>query len=455
MPLRSLNDDPGSAGATLDDDGRYPQDSSNDVRHQQAVLQRAFGRSATTEHSDKRATQMLLLEGVHDRAVRLFADAGYTHISRIKEALEGEVLRERARGVSIIGVRSRTQLRARDIAAFDRLLAIGCFSAGTNQVDLEAARDRGIPVFNAPFANTRSVAELVMGEIIMLFRGIFPRSAAAHLGEWRKSAAGSHEIRGKTLGIVGYGNIGSQLSYMAEALGMRVMYFDIVEKLRYGNVIRAETLTELLALSDVVSLHVPGTPSTNRMIGRAELAAMHSGSYLINSSRGSVVDLEALADELGSGRLGGAAVDVFPVEPSSNVEVLLTPLRGLANVILTPHIGGSTGEAQERIGEEVARKLLDFVVRGSTVGAVNFPQVQLPGQASGVRFIQVHRRAAGMIGRLCDVFARRNIGIAAQYCRTDGEIGYAVIDVADIDEGNAAILDEINALEGTIRARVV
>jgi len=339
------------------------------------------------------------------------------------------------------------------LAAADRLLAVGCFSVGTNQVDIDGARRRGIPVFNAPFSNTRSVAELVIGEIVMLLRRIFPRSVAVHAGRWDKSAAHSFEVRGKTLGIVGYGNIGSQLSNLAEAMGMRVIFFDLTDKLRHGNTAPADSLLDLLRVSDVVSLHVPETPLTHRMIGEAEVRAMKKGAYLINNSRGTVVDLDALAAALGDGHLRGAAIDVFPAEPSSNAEIFAAPLQGLDNVILTPHIGGSTREAQERIGAEVARKLIEYSDVGSTVGAVNFPQAQLPPRATGTRFIQVQHNLPGMLGRLNDVFARRRINIAAQYYQTDGEIGYVVLEAEGVGGDGVAILEEIRSLEGTIRAR--
>ena len=399
--------------------------------------------------------RMLLLEGVNQSAVDLITDSGYTNVGRLAAALDGPALREAVRGVHLLGIRSRTQLDEAAFAAADRLIAVGCFSVGTNQVDLDAARRRGIPVFNAPFSNTRSVAELVIGEIVMLFRRIFPRSVAAHAGRWDKSAADSHEVRGKTLGIVGYGNIGSQLSNLAEAMGMRVIFFDLTDKLRHGNTEPVESLAELLRASDVVSLHVPETPTTHRMIGAAELAAMKEGAYLINNSRGTVVDLDALAGALRDGRLRGAAVDVFPSEPSSNADAFASPLQDLDNVILTPHIGGSTAEAQERIGTEVARKLIEYSDVGSTVGAVNFPQVQLPPRPTGTRFIQVQQNLPGMLGRLNDVFARRKINIAAQYYQTDGEIGYVVLEVDGIADAGAAILEEIRMLEGTIRARLL
>jgi D-3-phosphoglycerate dehydrogenase len=399
--------------------------------------------------------RVLLLEGVNQSGVDLIVEAGYANVTRLPKALDGAALHEAVRGVHLLGIRSRTQLDESVFASADKLMVVGCFSVGTNQVDVDAARRRGVPVFNAPFSNTRSVAELVIGEIVMLLRRIFARSTAAHGGRWDKSAAASYEVRGKTLGIVGYGNIGSQLSNLAEAMGMRVVFFDLTDKLRHGNTEPADSLDELLRVSDVVSLHVPETPLTHRMIGAVEIGKMKPGACLINNSRGTVVDLDALAAAVRDGHLGGAAVDVFPSEPSSNAEQFVTPLQGLDNVILTPHIGGSTEEAQERIGTEVARKLIEYSAIGSTVGAVNFPQVQLPPRPAGTRFIQVQRNLPGMLGRLNDVFARRRINIAAQHYQTDGETGYVVLDAEGVGEAAAAILDEIRALDGTIRARLL
>jgi D-3-phosphoglycerate dehydrogenase len=321
----------------------------------------------------KEKIRILLLEGVNDAAVAMMNAAGYANLERLPKALGGSALREAVKGVHLLGIRSRTQINAEVLDAADRLIAIGCFSVGVNQVDVNAARRIGVPVFNAPFSNTRSVAELVIGEIVMLLRRVVPRSNAAHEGGWDKSASGSFEVRGKTLGIIGYGNIGSQLSYLAEALGMRVIFYDHTDKLRHGNTEPTGSLQNLLAQSDIVTLHVPETPATHGMIGPVEIGAMKAGAYLINNSRGTVVDLDALAAALREGRLRGAAIDVFPTEPSSNAESFVSPLQGLKNVILTPHIGGSTEEAQERIGAEVARKLIDYSDSGSTMGAVNFP----------------------------------------------------------------------------------
>jgi len=397
----------------------------------------------------------LLLEGVNESAVEMMTAAGYSDLERLPKALDGDALLEAVKGVHLLGIRSRTLIDAEVLSAANRLIAIGCFNVGTSQVDIDSARQLGIPVFNAPFSNTRSVAELVIGEIVMLLRRVFPRSVAAHAGKWDKSATHSHEVRGKTLGIIGYGNIGSQLSSLAEALGMRVIYYDHTDKLRYGNTEAIANLHALLAQSDVVSLHVPETPATNGMIGAAEIDAMKAGAYLINNSRGTVVDLDALAKALRQGRLRGAAIDVFPVEPGSNAEPFHSPLQGLDNVILTPHVGGSTIEAQERIGIEVARKLIEYSDGGSTVGAVNFPQLQVPIRPLGTRFIQVQRNLPGMLGKLNDVLGRHAINIAAQYYETQSDIGYVVLDT-DISPANSqSVLSEIRALEGTIRARLV
>ena len=399
--------------------------------------------------------RVLLLEGVNDSAVQLIEQAGYSNLTRLTKALDGEALLEAIKGVHILGIRSRTQITPEVVEAADRLIAIGCFSVGTNQVDLDATRRSGIPVFNAPFSNTRSVAELVIGEIVFLLRRIISRSNGAHEGRWDKSADDSHEVRGKTLGIIGYGNIGSQLSNLAEAFGMRVVFYDHTDRLRHGNTEPTATLHELLAQSDVVTLHVPETPATNKMIGRDEIRAMKRGAYFINNSRGSVVDLDALAEALRDDHLRGAAVDVFPVEPGSNAERFVTPLQGLENVILTPHIGGSTEEAQERIGAEVARKLVDYSDSGSTMGAVNFPQVQLPPRPSGTRFIQVQRNVPGMLGRLNEVLARHAVNIAAQYYETANDVGYVVLDADASAADSQRVLADIRSLEGTIRARLL
>jgi len=403
----------------------------------------------------KERIKVLLLEGISETAVKVLQAAGYAQIDRRPKALDGKALREALQGVRLLGIRSRTQIDVGVIDGIRSLVAIGCFSVGTNQVDLAACRTMGIPVFNAPFSNTRSVAELTMAEIVMLMRRIFPKSVSAHAGGWDKSAVGSNEVRGKTLGIVGYGNIGTQLSTIAEAMGMRVIYYDHTDKLRHGNVEPTDSLDELLAKADIVTLHVPETPATQGMIGAREITLMKKGAIFINNARGTVVDLDALAAALKSKALSGAAIDVFPVEPSSNAEKFASPLQGLDNVILTPHVGGSTEEAQERIGSEVARKFVEYSDVGSTTGAVNFPQVQLPPRPAGTRFIQVQRNLPGELGRLNEVFARHKVNIAAQHYQTDGELGYVVLDADGQVFDAEDIVRELRELSGTIRARML
>jgi len=404
----------------------------------------------------KSDTPILLLEGISDTALETLHAAGYTNVTRLRTALDPAELKERLQGVRMLGIRSRTRLTADIFEAAPRLVAVGCFSVGTNQVDLPAAATAGIPVFNAPFSNTRSVAELTIAEIVMLYRRTFARSMAAHQGKWQKSAKDSHEIRGRTLGIVGYGNIGTQLANLAEAMGMSVIYHDQTDKLQHGNVTASEGLMDLLARSDVVSLHLPETPQTRGIIGEREIRAMKPGAFLINNARGTLVDLEALAAALKDGHLRGAAIDVFPVEPSSNDQEFVSPLRGLDNVILTPHVGGSTEEAQERIGDEVARKLIEYSDVGSTTGAVNFPQVQLPtAAAASKRFIHIHHNIPGMMRRLNDAFGTRGVNITAQYLQTEGELGYVVLDAEVTEDVAAGLLAQLRSLEGTIRSRMV
>jgi D-3-phosphoglycerate dehydrogenase len=392
---------------------------------------------------------------VADSAVALLNQSDYATIAREGRALEAAALEEAVRGVHLLGIRSRTEITAGVLAAADRLIAIGCFCIGTNQVDLAEARRRGIAVFNAPFSNTRSVAELTLAEAVMLMRGIFDRSNAAHRGAWDKSAANSWEMRGKTLGIVGYGNIGSQLSVLAEAFGMRVLYHDHTSKLPHGNAQQAASLRDLLAQADVVTVHVPETADTVGLIGAAEIALMKPNAVLINNARGTVVDMDALADALRARRILGAAVDVFPVEPKRNGDPFVTPLQGLPNVILTPHIGGSTAEAQDRIGQEVARKLAEYSDTGSTVGCVNLPQVQLPPRPSGARWTHLHIDAPGILTQINAAFARRGLNIAAQYYQTDAELGYVVVESVEAREAAEDILAELRALPGTIRARLI
>jgi D-3-phosphoglycerate dehydrogenase len=399
--------------------------------------------------------RILLLEGIADSAVELFGGAGYATIHREKRALEGQALLDAIKGVHILGIRSRTEVTAEVLDAADRLMAIGCFCIGTNQVDLTAAAHRGIAVFNAPFSNTRSVAELTLAEAVMLLRGIVEKSNSAHAGGWDKSAANSWEMRGKTLGIIGYGNIGSQLSVLAEAFGMRVLYHDHTTKLPHGNAHPVGSLAELLRQSDVVTIHVPETAETIGMIGAAQLAMMKPSAVFINNARGTVVDVVALAAALREKRILGAAVDVFPEEPKRNGDAFVSPLQGLPNVILTPHIGGSTAEAQDRIGQEVARKLVDYSDTGATMGAVNMPQVQLPARPTGARWTHLHRNAPGILSRINEAFARRGLNIAAQYLQTDAELGYVVVESVEARDAAEDILTELRALPGTVRARLI
>ena len=399
--------------------------------------------------------RVLLLEGVSQSAVDAFHDAGYSLIDRRDQSLAGEALVEAIGGAHLVGIRSRTQLDAEVLAHARKLIAIGCFCIGTNQVDLEAAQLAGIPVFNAPYSNTRSVAELVIGQTIMLMRGIPRRNAECHRGGWSKNAAGSHEVRGKTLGLVGYGHIGTQVGLMAEALGMQVLFHDIETKLALGNARAAASLDELLARSDVVSLHVPETAGTRNLLGAAQIARMRPGAHLVNASRGTVVDVDALAEALRSGHLGGAAVDVFPVEPKGQHEEFTSPLRGLDNVLLTPHVGGSTLEAQDNIGVEVAAKLIRYSDNGSTLSAVNFPEVALPGHDGSRRILHIHRNVPGVLSRANEVFSGRGINIDGQYLRTDAKVGYVVIDVSASEQQAAELRAALADIPGTIRTRVL
>ena len=403
----------------------------------------------------KQDIKVLLLEGVSASAVESFHRAGYTRVELLSGSLPPEELQQHVADARIIGIRSRTQLTADVLAQAPRLIAVGCFCIGTNQVDLEAARKLGVPVFNAPYSNTRSVAELVVAEAIMLLRGIPHKNARCHQGGWAKSANGSYETRDKVLGIVGYGHIGTQVGVLAESLGMRVVFHDIENKLSLGNAHAVASLEELLQRADVVTLHVPATPATHLMIGAAELAQMHTGAMLINASRGTVVDIDALATALREKRLAGAAVDVFPVEPKGNADPFVSPLIGMDNVILTPHIGGSTLEAQDNIGIEVASKLIRYSDNGSTLSAVNFPEVTLPEYPHSRRLLHIHRNTPGILSRINELFSAGNINIDAQFLQTDTEVGYVVIDIT-ADEAQAnALKAQLAAIPGTLRSRVL
>jgi D-3-phosphoglycerate dehydrogenase len=407
----------------------------------------------STNSLAKDKIKILLLEGVHPSAVEELKNKGYSNIEYLKSSLSEAELCEKIASVHFIGIRSRTQLNDNVLSHAKKLVAIGCFCIGTNQVELAAAQKRGIPVFNAPFSNTRSVAELVLGETIMLLRGIPDKSAKAHRGIWNKSAAGSVEARGKTLGIIGYGHIGTQLGIIAETLGMRVRFYDIETKLPLGNASQCSSLTALLAESDVVSLHVPETPQTQNMMGVAEFKAIKHGAIFINASRGTVVDIDALAQALRDEKIGGAAIDVFPVEPKGNDEEFISPLREFDNVILTPHIGGSTKEAQQNIGLEVASKLAKYSDNGSTLSAVNFPEVSLPEHTNTSRLLHIHKNQPGVLTQINQAFAEHSVNIAAQYLQTNEAIGYVVIDIEAQDAELA--LAALKKVDGTIRARIL
>ncbi|MFT4190310.1 MAG: phosphoglycerate dehydrogenase [Comamonas sp.] len=402
---------------------------------------------------DKSKIKFLLLEGVHPSAIEVLRAAGYSQIEALPSALSDEELKAKIADVHFIGIRSRTQLTAEVFAAAQKLVAVGCFCIGTNQVNLDAARERGIAVFNAPYSNTRSVAELVLAEAILLLRGVPEKSAVAHRGGWLKSASNSYEIRGKTLGIVGYGSIGTQLSVLAESLGMQVQFYDVVTKLPLGNARQIPKLTDLLATSDIVTLHVPELPSTQWMIGEKEIAAIKPGGILINASRGTVVEIEPLAEALKAKKLLGAAIDVFPVEPRGNKDEFQSPLRGLDNVILTPHIGGSTMEAQANIGLEVAEKLVKYSDNGTSTSSVNFPEVALPAHPGKHRILHIHHNVPGVLSEINKIFSENQINVASQYLQTNERVGYVVIDI-DASSSPLAV-EKLSQVGGTIRCRVL
>ena len=405
------------------------------------------------ESLEKSKIKFLLLEGVHPSARATLQQSGYSNIEEHKKALPLEELKVAIANTHFVGIRSRTQLTQEVFDAAKKLVAVGCFCIGSNQVELDAATRRGIAVFNAPFSNTRSVAELVLAEAILLLRGVPSKNAAAHRGEWQKTAANAFEIRGKKLGIIGYGNIGMQLGVIAEGLGMQVQFYDTSNKLPLGNARQVPSLNQLLASSDVVSLHVPESPATQNLIGAAQLAQMPAGSILINASRGTVVDIDALADALQSGALGGAGIDVFPVEPRSNDDEFISPLRRFDNTFLTPHIGGSTIEAQENIGMEVAEKLARYSDTGTTTSSLNFPEVALPEHAGSHRLLHIHRNVPGVLSAINSVFSENRINVSAQFLQTNDQVGYVVIDI-DAEYSDMA-LKKLAAIDGTIRSRVL
>lgn len=403
---------------------------------------------------EKSKIKILLLEGVDPSAVDALNKAGYTNVEYQKKALDGQELLDAIENVHFIGIRSRTHLTAEVLQHAKKLIGIGCYCIGTNQVDLDAAAALGIPVFNAPFSNTRSVAELVTGEYLQLLRDIPARNALLHRGGWNKAATGCHEARGKTIGIIGYGHIGTQVGILAEALGLSVIFYDVENKMVLGNAKQVNTLDELLENSDIITLHVPELPTTKNMISKAQFAKMKDGVRFLNASRGTVVDIEALCDALRSGKVAGAAVDVYPKEPSKNGEEFVTPLREFDNVILTPHIGAGTEEAQKNIGTEVSEKLALYSDNGSTLTAVNFPEVSLPTKRADVsRLLHVHKNVPGVMRQINETFAKLNINVAAQYLQTTADIGYVVMDIHT--DKPQDVVPSLRNIEGTLKCRIL
>ncbi|MEZ5306156.1 MAG: phosphoglycerate dehydrogenase [Pyrinomonadaceae bacterium] len=397
--------------------------------------------------------KILLLENISESAVDEFKTAGYETVETHAKALSEDALCEAINGVHVVGIRSKTHITQRVLDSADKLLAIGCFCIGTNQVDLGAAAEKGIAVFNAPYSNTRSVAELVMGLAVMLIRKIPDKNRAAHEGTWLKDSAGSYELRGKTLGIVGYGNIGSQVSVLAEAFGMNVRYYDVVTKLPHGNAKQVRSLEELLGTSDVVTLHVPSSPSTRGMFDKRTIANIKDDAIFLNYSRGDVVDIEALSDELRSGRISGAAIDVFPEEPAKVGEAFATPLQNLPNVMLTPHIGGSTIEAQINIGHDAASKLISYLEFGTTIGSKTIPEVSLPAQAETHRILHIHKNQPGVLSDINADLSAGGINILGQFLKTNEDLGYVILDIdRDISERALEVLKNV---KGTIRTRIL
>lgn len=401
----------------------------------------------------KEKINILLLENISEKAVRFFKDSGYASVKKLSGALSEEQLIKEIKDVHLLGIRSKTQVTARVLEAAQKLQAIGCFCIGVNQVDLKTATAKGVVVFNAPYSNTRSVAELVVAASIMLIRRIPDKNKAAHEGVWNKEAKGSYELRGKTLGIIGYGNIGSQVSVLAEALGMKVLFYDAITKLPLGNAESKKSLKELMSQSDVITLHVPELPSTRYMINKATLKYAKQGSILINYARGEVVEIEALANCIKSGQISGAAIDVFPVEPEKNGDRFETPLQGLPNVILTPHIGGSTEEAQENIGEDVSAKLFHYLESGVTIGSHTVPPLSLPPLEGTHRILHIHKNVPGILSAINTQLSNNGINILAQSLKTNEEIGYVVLDV-DKKLSNKAF-QLLKEVKDTIKVRLL
>lgn len=400
--------------------------------------------------------KILLLENIHESGVKILKNANFgeqVEIETRKQGLDEDDLIKALDGVSLLGIRSRTQVTERVLDHAKHLQAIGAYCIGTNQIDLDAAALRGIPAFNAPYSNTRSVAEMVIGEIIFLMRGLYGKISSLHAGEWVKSAVGAREVRGKSLGIIGFGNIGSQVSVLAEGLGMRVYYYDSVDKLSIGNAVKMSSMEDVLRVADVVTIHVDGNPDNTNIIDDAQFQIMKDGAHFINLSRGHVVNLDALHKHLLSGKIAGAAMDVFPVEPAGNEKTFSSPFLGMSNVLLTPHIGGSTEEAQYNIGEFVSGKLVEYMNAGSTFASVNFPRIQLPSVKNTHRLLHIHKNVPGVLSQLNTIFAQNSVNVLSQYLGTDPQIGYVI---ADVDkEYNESLLQDLEKVSNTIRVRIL
>ena len=409
-------------------------------------------RLSRSQSYPKSRINVLLLENVHPIAIHLFEQEGFS-VEIHKGALDEDELAEAIKGVHILGIRSKTNVSRRVLENADKLMTVGAFCIGTNQIDLTACTERGIPVFNAPYSNTRSVVELAIGEIIMLIRNVVTKSNKMHEGDWDKSATNSFEVRGKKLGLVGYGNIGTQLSVVAEALGMEVYFYDVVDKLSLGNARKCKTLDDLLAVSDIISLHTDGRKDNKNLIGAREFGLMKKGVIFLNLSRGHIVDIAALVEAIKSGKVYGTGIDVFPSEPKTNNELFINELRGLPNVILTPHIGGSTEEAQANIGSFVPGKLLEYINNGSTYGSVNFPELQLPLLKDSHRLLHIHRNVPGILSQLNLIFAKHQINIKGQYLKTDENIGYVITDIAK--EYDKDVVAQLRNVDNTIKFRLL